>query len=150
MGWACSSHGRDDKCRKILLKSLSGRDHSEVLGVGGRIILKLLLRKQWCKVWVKCTRFGLQANGGVFWTWWCTFRLNKRQGITWLADSKRTISLSRKTLFYGVSYCTVVCFCVQLTLLQIHIAFSLRSMSRTFLTVAMFVSDDSKTICHTR
>jgi hypothetical protein len=42
MGRTCNANG---EMRKFLLESLKGKDHSEGLGVDGRIILKLILGK---------------------------------------------------------------------------------------------------------
>jgi hypothetical protein len=36
---------------KFVVDSLNGRDHSENLGADGRIILKLILRKEGGRVW---------------------------------------------------------------------------------------------------
>jgi hypothetical protein len=44
MGRACSTHGREEKCNIFLVK-LKGRDHSEAVGVEGRIILEWILEK---------------------------------------------------------------------------------------------------------
>jgi hypothetical protein len=46
MGGVCSTHGRDEKFRQYFgWKKLKGRDHSEDLGVDGRIILDWILGK---------------------------------------------------------------------------------------------------------
>jgi hypothetical protein len=43
---SCSEHGTDTYCTyKMLDEWLKGSGHSEYLGVGGRIILKFILRK---------------------------------------------------------------------------------------------------------
>jgi hypothetical protein len=52
MGGACSTHGRDEMHIKFQSENLKGRDHSEDLGVDGKI-LELILRKQSGKVKVK-------------------------------------------------------------------------------------------------
>jgi hypothetical protein len=44
MGRVYSAHGTDEKYKK-LLESLKGKDHSEDLGIDGRIIVKYNLRK---------------------------------------------------------------------------------------------------------
>jgi hypothetical protein len=44
----------DEKCVKILLESLKESDHSEDLGVDGRIVLKWVLREQCLRI---CIRF---------------------------------------------------------------------------------------------
>jgi hypothetical protein len=42
MGGACSTHGRDEKCIKILNGKPEGGDHAKYLGVNVKIIL------EWC------------------------------------------------------------------------------------------------------
>jgi hypothetical protein len=45
-------HGRDEKCvHYFWLESVKGRDHSEELGVDGKILLAWILGKQGGKVW---------------------------------------------------------------------------------------------------
>jgi hypothetical protein len=39
MGRECSTYGTDEKCVKIVLEYLNGRDHSDVLAVDGKITL---------------------------------------------------------------------------------------------------------------
>jgi hypothetical protein len=54
-------------CTKFWSESLKkGRDHLEVLGVGGRIILEWILRKQIGKVWNGCVWLRIWKNGGFF------------------------------------------------------------------------------------
>jgi hypothetical protein len=49
---ACRTHRRDEKCvQNFGRKKLKGRDHSEDLGVDGRIILEWILGKYGGKVW---------------------------------------------------------------------------------------------------
>jgi hypothetical protein len=44
IGGVCSTHGRDGNT-KFLLGNLKGGDHLKVLGIDGKIILKLTLEK---------------------------------------------------------------------------------------------------------
>jgi hypothetical protein len=43
IGYACSTHGKDEKYRIFWLGNLKGRDHPEDLGVDGKIILDWIL-----------------------------------------------------------------------------------------------------------
>jgi hypothetical protein len=45
MGGACSTDVRNEKYNKILVGNMKSRDHSEDLGVAGRIILKRIFKK---------------------------------------------------------------------------------------------------------
>jgi hypothetical protein len=45
MGGSCSEHGEMRNAYKFLLECLKEREHSEDVGVGGRVILKLILGK---------------------------------------------------------------------------------------------------------
>jgi len=48
MDEACSTDWRCEKCiQNFGMENLTGRDHSENLGVDGRIILELILQKLW-------------------------------------------------------------------------------------------------------
>jgi hypothetical protein len=58
---------RDEKCVHYFgRKSLNGRDHSEDLGIDGRIILEWTLGKYCGKVWTWCILFRIEINGKVF------------------------------------------------------------------------------------
>jgi hypothetical protein len=53
MRGACSAHGTNEKSLQIfLLESLNGRDHSEDLGVDGRIISKWIFGEKGMGVWI--------------------------------------------------------------------------------------------------
>jgi len=41
MGWACGTHGRDEKCIQILIGKSEGKSHLGDVGVHCRTILKL-------------------------------------------------------------------------------------------------------------
>jgi hypothetical protein len=56
--------GRKKK-KKKKKKNLKGRDHSEDLGVSGKIILKWILSKYGEKVWTVYIWFRLRASGGL-------------------------------------------------------------------------------------
>jgi hypothetical protein len=52
MGFACRTHGTDEKCKKEMSKILTGRDHLEDLGLDGRIIsIRMHLREAGEKAW---------------------------------------------------------------------------------------------------
>jgi hypothetical protein len=51
----------------ILVGEPKGRDHSEVLGVDGKIILECILGKYGGKVW--CIRLRIGTYGGPLLTW---------------------------------------------------------------------------------
>jgi hypothetical protein len=46
------------------LENLEGKDHSEDLGVDGRIILERILGKEGGKVWNGCTCLRIEASYG--------------------------------------------------------------------------------------
>jgi len=46
-------------------ETLQGRDHSENLGVDGRIILKWILRKYGRKLWTVCIWLRIGTSGGL-------------------------------------------------------------------------------------
>jgi len=52
MGGACNTHERFEKwIKKFWSENLKGRNHSEDLGIDGKIILERILWKQIGKVW---------------------------------------------------------------------------------------------------
>jgi hypothetical protein len=65
MGGLHITHGRDLNAYKIWLEKTKGKDHSEDLGVDGRIISEWVLRKWGGKAWTGfvCLRIG--TNGGL-------------------------------------------------------------------------------------
>jgi hypothetical protein len=50
----------------ILVGNLKGREHSEDLGIDGRIILEWILRKLGGKVWTRCIWLWVGTSGGLF------------------------------------------------------------------------------------
>jgi len=54
MGRVCSTHGRDDNCIQNFGQKMKGRDHSEGMGIDGRLILEWILGKYLGKVWTGC------------------------------------------------------------------------------------------------
>jgi len=47
------------------MENLKGRDHSENLDVGGRIILEWILGKYGGRVWTGCIWFRIGISGGL-------------------------------------------------------------------------------------
>jgi hypothetical protein len=45
MGRVCSRNGRDENAYKIWVGNLKGKDHSEELGVDGKIVIEWIFRK---------------------------------------------------------------------------------------------------------
>jgi hypothetical protein len=59
-------HGRNGKCIQNLVGNLKGRDHSEDLGVDGRImVLQCILGNYDGKVWTGCISLRIGTNGGL-------------------------------------------------------------------------------------
>jgi hypothetical protein len=54
---------RDENAYNILLENLNGSDHSEVLGIGGKIILKRILEKQGGKLWTGFIWLRIETSG---------------------------------------------------------------------------------------
>jgi len=48
-------------------KSLKRSDHSEDIGLGGRIILKWTLQIRRGRMWIGLIWFGMGSNGVIFW-----------------------------------------------------------------------------------
>jgi hypothetical protein len=45
VGWACGTYGREEKCMQVLVGKFRGREHLENLSIGGKIIVKWILKK---------------------------------------------------------------------------------------------------------
>jgi hypothetical protein len=70
MGWACSTHWRDNKVCKILLsENLKGTEHSEDIGKDERIIVEWILRKQAGKVLIRWIWLRIGASGMLQLSW---------------------------------------------------------------------------------
>jgi len=48
-------------------KILKGSDHSEDIGLGGRIILKWILQIRFGRMWIGLIWFGMGSNGIILW-----------------------------------------------------------------------------------
>jgi hypothetical protein len=57
--------GEIRNAHNLFLESLKGRDHSEDLGAGERIILKWILVKSVLGVWIGFIWFGIGTGGGI-------------------------------------------------------------------------------------
>jgi hypothetical protein len=44
VGWACGTYGREEKCMQVLVGKFRGSEHLENLSIGGKIILKWILK----------------------------------------------------------------------------------------------------------
>jgi hypothetical protein len=49
----------------FLLENLKGRDHSEYLGIDGKIILEWILGKKGGKLWTGCIWLRIGTSGGL-------------------------------------------------------------------------------------
>jgi hypothetical protein len=57
MGWSCSTYRRHEECiKKFKSEILKGRDHPGDRNLGGRMLLKCILKKQFMRMWI-----------GLFW-----------------------------------------------------------------------------------
>jgi hypothetical protein len=50
---------------KLWLENLKGKDHSNDLGVDGKIILQWILGKEGENVWTVCNYIRIRASGGI-------------------------------------------------------------------------------------
>jgi len=64
MAETCSTQGKE-RCIKILVGNLKRREHSEDLGVVGRVILEGILRKQVGRVWTDFIWPRIGTSGGL-------------------------------------------------------------------------------------
>jgi len=89
-------------CKKFWSENLKVRDHSEDLGVDGRIVLERILEKQGGKLWTDFIWLGIGTSGGLSWT------LMKLR-VPWKAGNSLNVwvivsfSRRRRTLLHGVS-----------------------------------------------
>jgi hypothetical protein len=60
---------------------LKGRDHSEELGVEGKMILECILGKQAWGLRIGFIWLRIGTSGGLLWTRWCTFKFHRWRGI---------------------------------------------------------------------
>jgi hypothetical protein len=71
---------------QFLSTHLKGKDHSEDVGIDGRIILEWILGKWHGKVGTGCMWLRTGTSGRLLWTRSWTFVSHKRQGISWLSE----------------------------------------------------------------
>jgi hypothetical protein len=65
----CSTHGRKEMLRKSWLENLTGRNHSDGLGVGGRIVLEWILERWGGGLRIGFVWLGMVTGGGLLWAW---------------------------------------------------------------------------------
>jgi hypothetical protein len=59
VGTTCSKCGREEGRIEVSSGGPDGKDHSEYLGIDGRIILKLVVNKwTWCMYWIYLAQDG--------------------------------------------------------------------------------------------
>jgi hypothetical protein len=63
MGETCTTHGGDDT--RFWLGNLKGRDHSEDLGIDGKIILEWIIERWGQKLSTALIWFRIGASGGL-------------------------------------------------------------------------------------
>jgi hypothetical protein len=66
MGWACGTYGKGEVCTGFWWGNLKERDHSEGLGIEGKRILKLILKKSVGNAWARLIWLGIGTSGRPF------------------------------------------------------------------------------------
>jgi hypothetical protein len=89
MSWA----GHVVRIQSFGRKNLNHRYHMEDVGIGGRIILKLILEKWAGRMWTGFIWLRIGTSCWLLWTRWWTFRFHKGWDISWVA---KRILASRK------------------------------------------------------
>jgi hypothetical protein len=97
MGAACSTQRRDENSYKILVGKSERKNHSEDLGVDGRIILEWILQKQSGKVWTGLIWLRIKDKLRVLVGTVMNLRRHKRWGISLLAEQ---LSVSQEGLCF--------------------------------------------------
>jgi hypothetical protein len=65
LGGACSTYGRQERCIQGFGRETRERDHLEDLGIGGRIILKLIFKKLDEETWTELIWLRIGTGGGL-------------------------------------------------------------------------------------